>query len=356
MNAATPPPKEADPLRILVFRYRFLGDTILTVPFLKRLRELHPRAHIAVLVAPTSGELLKNCPYVDELIEHDTTRFHKYDSGPGKVDSFWHLAWQLRKRKFDIAYVLKRSFSSALMAALAGIPKRIGFNTECRGFLLTKTIPFDEAQHEVCNFLNHLPTPYNQAEATKEISFWPTETEHLKAKQLMQSMKDKHKPKVLIHAPAAHPLKMWTAEGWAELIKLLKQADCTIVFSGAPSDKAYYQNIEQLAELKADLNLCEQNNTLRENVAAYGLCDLAICVDSGPMHLAAAVGLPVVAIFGPSDWKRWHPWSNNYEIVTSSAGLDCRPCKLKPTCQEHECLSLLTASDVINAARKFLKR
>jgi len=142
-------------LKILVFRYRFLGDTILTVPFLQRLREAYPNAHISVLIAPQSGVLLQNCPYINELIEFDTTRFHKYDSGKQAKQSLWDNVLKLKKEKFDIAYILKRSFSSALLAFLAGIPARIGFNTEFRGFLLTKKIPFDLKQSEVINFLNH---------------------------------------------------------------------------------------------------------------------------------------------------------------------------------------------------------
>ncbi len=298
--------------KILVVRYRFLGDTILTVPFLKRLREMQPEAHIAVLIGPQSGELLINCPYIDELIEFDTTRFHKYDSGKSQKKSFWKYAWALRKQHFDIAYILKRSFSSAALAFLAGIKERIGFNTEGRGFLLTQKVPFDLKRHEVLNFLEHLPAPFKEPPPKADVLFWPTEAEQQKAQDLLKNVTGK---KIIVHAPAAHPAKMWKLEAWCEVVKGLKDKNFKIVFSGAPSDDQYYKQIEEQLGFKADLNLCKLPNTLRENVAIYALCDLAVCVDSGPMHLAAAVGVPVVALFGPSDPDRWRPWSDKYKVL-----------------------------------------
>src|ERR1700734_2523022 len=90
--------------RMLVIRYRFIGDTILTVPFLRNLRLAYPQAQIDVLVGQRSGEVLENCPYINDLIVFDTTRFHKYDSGEGKTKSFWHYARLLRQRRYDMVF------------------------------------------------------------------------------------------------------------------------------------------------------------------------------------------------------------------------------------------------------------
>ena len=106
--------------KVLVIRYRFIGDTILTVPFLRNLRYAYPDATIDMLVGPQSGTVLENCPYLNELIVFDTTRFHKYDKGEGKTHNFWSYAWELRQRKYDLVFILKRSFS----CWLAGISFR----------------------------------------------------------------------------------------------------------------------------------------------------------------------------------------------------------------------------------------
>ncbi|MGH9553973.1 MAG: glycosyltransferase family 9 protein, partial [Terriglobales bacterium] len=118
--------------RILVIRYRFIGDTILTGPFLKNLRHAYPDATIDVLVGPQSGEVLNGCPYVNDLIVFDTTRFHKYDSGAGAKRSFWSYVSLLRKKHYDLVFVLKRSWSSAVLALLTGARYRVGYATEGR--------------------------------------------------------------------------------------------------------------------------------------------------------------------------------------------------------------------------------
>ena len=102
-------------MKILVVRYRFLGDMILTIPFLRNLRYAYPDAQIDMLVAPNSGEVIANCPYVNNFIYFDTTRKHKYEAGQGSRKSFWHYVLMLRKEKYDKAYVLKRSFSRAML-------------------------------------------------------------------------------------------------------------------------------------------------------------------------------------------------------------------------------------------------
>src|SRR5271170_2131267 len=125
--------------RILVIRYRFIGDTILTVPFLRNLKRYYPAATIDVLVGPQSGEVLKDCPYIHQLIEFDTTRFHKYDQGSGQTKSFAHYVSMIRKNHYDTVFVLKRSISSALLAYLSGANERIGYGGGLKSFLLTKS-------------------------------------------------------------------------------------------------------------------------------------------------------------------------------------------------------------------------
>ncbi|MBE0602301.1 MAG: glycosyltransferase family 9 protein, partial [Deltaproteobacteria bacterium] len=144
-------------MNLLVLRYRFIGDTILTVPFLRNLRRAYPQARIDMVVAPYSSDVLIGTPYVDDFIVYDPPTIHA-DSG-GRHRTFLskvRFVADLRKRRYDKAYVLKRSLSSAVIAFLSGAPERIGFDTESRGFLLTKRVPYRRDQHEVCNFLDVL--------------------------------------------------------------------------------------------------------------------------------------------------------------------------------------------------------
>lgn len=114
------------PEKILVIRYRFIGDTLLTVPFLRNLRKANPKAQIDMLVAPVSGEIIDKCPYVDNFLYFDTTRKHRYENSNQEKKNFRYYVKLLREKKYDKAYVLKRSFSSAFLAFCAGIPNESG--------------------------------------------------------------------------------------------------------------------------------------------------------------------------------------------------------------------------------------
>src|ERR1700688_3602013 len=141
--------------RILVMRYRFIGDTILAVPFLRNLRYAYPSAYIDVLVGPQSGTVLNGCPYINDLIVFNTTDFHKYDRDQTKR-GFLSYAHDLYHRDYDLIFVLKRSFSAALLAWLSGARYRVGHNTQFRGLLLTHSTPWNKHMPEVKSTLEVL--------------------------------------------------------------------------------------------------------------------------------------------------------------------------------------------------------
>ena len=142
--------------KILVVRYRFIGDTLLTVPFLRNLRKAEPDAQIDVLVSPGSGDVLKECPYINNLIYFDNSKKHRYEKNNSTPIGFFGWCKYLREKNYDKAYILKRSLSSALLIFFSGIKERIGFDTEFRGFLLTKKVPYQKNKHEVDCFLDVL--------------------------------------------------------------------------------------------------------------------------------------------------------------------------------------------------------
>jgi heptosyltransferase-2 len=149
-------PTSSTPQRIVVLRYRFIGDTVLMIPFLEALRKQYPQAVIDVVVSPNSGEILTHCPWINSLIFY----CKQSENTPGKppentvyIKGFQALVKHLKTQQYDWAVVLKRSLSSAMIPFLAGIPVRIGFNTEYRSMLLTHPHPYPERGHEVDAFL-----------------------------------------------------------------------------------------------------------------------------------------------------------------------------------------------------------
>lgn len=336
--------------RILVMRYRFIGDTILTVPFLRNLRRAYPHATIDALVGPESGLVLAGCPYVDELIPFDTTRFHKYDRGQGKPRNFLSYATILRKRSYDLIFILKRSWSSGLLSWLSGARWRVGYDTEGRRIFLTHPVIWDKNKHEVESTLDVLrgagvPVEDNFLEA------WVTSDEMRQVKAMVPEL-TRTETKVLIHAAAAHPDKMYSLDKWAQIVQQLHQQFGIIPFyTGAQQDRPLYDKLAQLSAVPA-VNLAGQLS-LRQSMSLYKEMDMAVCVDSGPAHLAAAVDTPTVAIFGPTDPHRWRPWGAEHVAIFDPGGLN--------KCAEHEdcnarCLGRLSPEHVISECVSILSK
>ncbi len=336
--------------RILVMRYRFIGDTILTVPFLRNLRRCYPNAQIDVLVGPQSGEVLDGCPYVDNFIVFDTTRFHKYDRTEQKARNYWSYLGELRKNSYDLVFVLKRSLSSAFLAFATGAKYRVGYATEGRGFLLTHKVPFNKNIHEVQSTLDVLRAA-NVAVVDDHLEAWLSAQEraaiNIKVPQLAQAS-----AKVLVHAAAAHPDKIYPTESWAEVVRMLKQdLNLTPFFTGARDDRQLYDSIAQMAGLEKECVNLAGELSLRESMAVYERMNLAVCVDSGPAHLAAAVGTPTLSLFGPTDPERWRPYGDKHRALFDSS-LPCRPCHYRKTCDDRPCLTKMSPLDVVKNCRE----
>ena len=341
--------------KILVLRYRFIGDTLLTVPFLRNLRYAYPDAQIDMLVAPVSGDIIKECPYVDNFIYFDTTRKHRYEHAGGKKKTFWSYAKLLRKEKYDKAYVLKRSLSSAFLAFAAGIKNRIGFDTEGRGFLLTKKVPYKNNQHEIECFLDVLRADGIEIK-DDYLENWITNEEYEKIGQILKNNNLENIKKVLVHATSGNHKKEWNKENFARIIEYLSnKKHVQVIYTGTKNDGLTYENIESLISEKLEvkpLNLCG-HLTLRESMALTEKCDLIVGCDSGNLHIAASVNTKVIGIYGPMDTTRWKPWCNNAKILT--ANIPCRPCSLKKKCKEnYGCLTNISPQTVIAAIDELL--
>ena len=350
--------------KVLILRYRFIGDTVLTIPFIRNLREKLPQTFIDVLVSPNSGELLEGNPDLNKIIYFDNTKFHKYEErkqGDRKDainrastthTTFFSCVKALRKENYDLVFVLKRSFSSALLAALSGAKYKIGFNTEFRSFLLTHSLRYDKNLHELDNFLSCL-APLNINPIKYNPVIFPTKLETAKANGFLVRF-DRFKPKVLIHASSAHPYKMWPKRYFSQLIDFLfEQYQSQFVFTGAKIDKEIYDKI--ISQCKNRKKITMQNlcglTSLRECFSLYQGLDLAICVDSGNAHIAAASGIPTYVLYGPTEPKQWLPIGRKVFPVRLEQLLPCQPCNVKVQCSHLSCMKLLTPELVFNTLK-----
>lgn len=336
----------AAPLRILVLRYRFIGDTLLTVPFLRALRAQNPQAEITLCVASDGYPLVAHCPYVNhvEVLEPRTR-------------GFWASIQWMKAQGFDRVYLLKRSFSSALMAFLAGIPQRIGFDTDGRRLLLTRAVPYRETdQHEAQCALDLLEAvPADPSPLRLETWLSPD------AEACAQGVLDRLPPaglRVVLHGTSTNPAKCWPIGHFATLAQwLIERHQAQILFVGPPSDaEAYAPLVSALPEALrgACHNLCAQTD-LQASVALLKRVQLVVANDSGMVHMASAVQTPLVALFGPMDPLQWGPLSPNATVLTHP-GLTCRPCRMTIRCDNRfPCLVELAPEQVYDACLLYLK-
>lgn len=355
MNKNTIP---VNPVKILVVRYRFIGDTVLTVPFLRNLKYSYPDAQIDMLVESISGEFLKNCPYINRLIIFENkANYHFNNSYIPDNTSFLGYAGFLHKEKYDKAFILKRSFSSALLTFLAGIPCRIGFDTDNRGLLLTKKVTYDEFKHESECFLDLL-IESGLPVKDKFLEAWPGESEIAKIDEILAESKSIASKRILISAGASNPNKRWSEAGFAATIEeLANNFDAQVYFIGTNGETEVYKSIESeiCKPLKYPIISLLGKTSVIESVEFIKRMDLVIGVDSGILHLSASVNTPTISIFGPMNDKKWAPVADDSTIIT--APVPCRPCSLHKKCSNGlVCLASISHHQIIAAAAKYLKK
>jgi heptosyltransferase-2 len=345
--------------KILVLRYRFIGDTILTVPFLRNLRRAEPDAYIAWVVAPGTAEVVKGIPYVDELIFWDPVTIHADSRGTHrKAGEKLAFIRNLRAQNFDKVYVLKRSFSSALMGYLCGAKKRIGFATEGRSFLLTTAVAYRHDQHEVDNFLDVLKAD-GVAVTDNQLEYWTTPTEEKSVDELLAlNGIGPHEPLIALHPFSAIVQRGWHLDNFASLATDLANASYRPLILGAANDRGQFSTAaNKFGSSAIDL---VGKSSLRVTMALLKRCALFVGNDSGIMHLAAAADIPLVAIFGPQSPVKFGPWNRRATVIYSK--FHCSPCRQKffTECQpsphgKPECIESITVAEVVAACKQLLK-
>jgi heptosyltransferase-2 len=304
---------DSRPLRILVIRYRFIGDTVLAIPFLRNLRHAFPQAKIDVLAEPVSGDTLALCPYIDELLLY-APRLRGEKKSQAKIPtSLLGAARFLRARHYDRCYILRRSFSSAILPFLAGIPHRTGFATEGRGWLLQRSAPYAD-KHEVECFLDILRADGIPVIDTHNENWSDPATDQRVATALPPG----NCPRVFVCAKSIVASKDWAPDRFARLIAwLVNERGCEVHLCDTPGNAGYYEEIRTAlpAPLARDWIDWSRQLSIREANSLFRRMNLAVGIDTGLLHIAASFHVPVIALFGPLEPWRWHPWDTRHTIL-----------------------------------------
>ncbi|HVU24310.1 MAG TPA: glycosyltransferase family 9 protein [Opitutus sp.] len=303
-------PTAPRPPRLLVIRYRFIGDTVLAIPCLRNLRRAFPESTIDVLAEPVSGDTLAHCPYVNEILFY-APRAKQASPHPRSMLACARL---LRSRRYDRVYILRRSFSSAVLTLLARIPHRVGFSTEGRALLLQRSAPYDASKHEVECFLDILRADGIPVTDTFNENWSDPATDARVAAALPRD----RRRRILVCAKSVFPPKDWSPDRFgAVLTWLIAERNCAIHFCDTPANAACYTQIlaHVPAALHAHVRDWSRELTIRDVNSLVRQLDLALGIDTGLLHIAASFHVPVVALFGPLDPRHWHPWDTSHTIL-----------------------------------------
>jgi predicted lipopolysaccharide heptosyltransferase III len=334
---------------ILVIKLRYLGDVLLATPVFRALRDAYPDSAITALVNRGTEDILAHNPDLNDVL----TVERRPDG------SQWNLVRALRKRRFDCALDLTDGDRSAVFARLSGAPVRIGFNEEhrWRGLLYTTVVGGAAPCHRIERDLEAIrplglsPKPWPprlavSADEERELDSWLA--------RLGIGPALSGGPWVMLQPGARYWFKAWPAERFAALADALRdRSGCRILVGGSDDDVDVAERIRGLA--RCEPIVTAGKTTVRRHAALLGRCALFVGNDNGPMHMAAALGVPVVGLFGPSDPAEWGPRGACVEVLYK--GLDCRAC-FHPTCVrgEQSCMKQITVDEVLAAAQRLLAR
>ena len=338
------------PASLLVRATNWLGDAVMTTPALAAVREGFPDARIVLLARPLVAELFRHHPDVDEVMLYE--RPGRHEGALGRL----RLAGEVRRRRFDGALLLQNAFDAALIAFLGRIPERAGYPTDGRRILLTLPVPLTPGileRHEVEYYLClcdgvGIPRP---VPAALKLAVSEEEREAM-ATRLASLGIERGAPIVTINPGATYgSAKRWYPDRFAAVAEALSvEWRARVVVVGSTAEAPLAGEIEA-AMRNSPVNLAGKT-TVRELMALLSLSSFLVTNDSGPMHIGAALGVPLVAIFGPTDWRRTSPWSPLAKVVRVE--IDCSPCRRRVCDRGHECMLGVTPGMVLDAARELL--
>jgi lipopolysaccharide heptosyltransferase II len=347
--------------QILVIRVDLLGDLVMTLPALDALRARWPHARITMLCTPQAEEIAARCASVDAVITYDpnVVRTPRWWLQPAGLQGLIALVARLRRQRFDLAMSMHGEFA-CLLAWASGARHRAGYAQEGYPALLTLPVPgrryLQPIGHEV-QWNEHL------AEAVGAPSQGTVPRLCLGDREggwLAAFMGGTPKNGYVVLAPGAHngSAKRYILSSWATVANaLVRSHDVRLVLTGTGSEMALVQELAQLLDV-APLIAAGRTN-VPQLLTLLGHARLLMAGDSGPVHLAAALGTPVVAVFGPTDPRVYRPYTDRATLVR--AALPCSPCYDSRATAECRlgyspplCMTLVPAARVISAARRWL--
>jgi heptosyltransferase-2 len=307
---------------IVVVQTAFIGDVLLTLPLIQAAQNVYKGAKVDVVVTPRSRELFVGHPVVREAISFD-----KRGADRG-LRGLFRLAKLLKSRSYDLALIPHRSLRSAALAWVAGVPIRIGFERSAGRILLTKTVTYRQERHEIDRNLSLLNALEVEKPPRESLRLFPSEGDRKKVDRLLMEFEVGAPENMVAMAPGTvWNTKRWLKERFASLAVNFDEAGLEVVLIGGREDESLCSEIRTLSGSSHVHNTAGMLSLL-QSAELIRRCKVLICNDSAPMHLAATVGTPVVALFGATIPGFGFGPSGPLDVVVETLGLTCRPCSI----------------------------
>jgi heptosyltransferase-2 len=344
--------------KILIRGTNWVGDAIISIPAMKEIRRLFPDARISLLVRPWVRDIYAAAEFVDEILEYEKEGIHAGWAG------FARLAAGLRRRRFDLAILLQNAFEAALIAWCARIPARVGYARDGRRLLLTHACPIDPAvvrQHQAYYYLGILSgagllekQPWERGGYPLSVSLKIRDSDRIAAVEILRASGVRQGETLVGINPGAYygEAKRWLPDRYASVADALAERyQARIVLFGSSSDRPVAE--AAAANMKHPPVILAGHTTLGQLMGLIRECSLLITNDSGPMHLAAALDVPQVAIFGSTSETATGPLSRLATVVKHP--VECNPCFLRRCPTDFRCMTGIPAEQVLEACRERLE-
>lgn len=342
--------------RILLTRMKFIGDVVLTTPAISSVRHAFPDAYIAYMGEKGAVSLLEHNPHLNEIIPFDFSR-------PTTIEQT-RVAMLLRRRRFDLAIDLFGNPRSALLTYLSGARTRVGPARKGRGKLYTIQVTDDGNPKTAIDFHNQYLRAAGIEPTSRHTQIILTEDERREARIYLQWLdREQHaldfsKPIIGIHPGATWPAKRWPAERFAALADMVTaKLGAQVVITAGPGDTETTAAVttHAFAPVKVVANL-----PLRQLAAIISHCSAYVVNDNGTMHIAAALGVPTIGIFGPGEENIWFPYDSASGHIALRKDVACHPCHLdfcnRGGEEYMECMQLLSVDEVLSCVQAAMSK
>jgi heptosyltransferase-2 len=336
--------------KILIVAPNWIGDAVLSLPVVDACAQFWPEADLTVLARAHVAKLFEARKAAIRSVGYQ--RGH----GPGRIGNLLGVGWRLRREKFQLALVLPNSLSSAIVTWLAGVPERLGYSTDGRGWLLTHRLRDrrkERGLHQVDYYLGLLRSlGASQVDRIPRLQLRENFLE-LGLTLLRDMGIDKRELLIGVHPGAAYgETKRWFPERFGAVLERLQKSGRRFLLLGGPGEELIAQQIGMVME-RPPLDLVGKT-TVAEALALISMCALFLSNDSGLMHVAAALNIPQVALFGSTDPQKTAPL-NDRAVVIHPEQVSCTPCFKRSCPEDLECMKEITVDEVYAAAEKLLK-